>query len=152
MSSLLKKLNKNANEFNILEAYGKMTPQQIQGAIQVALNAQKRELVNEFNIQFDKLKDEYNDSIKINFKNVIDIISVELLYELAKQMGYWDLKSDTEEDEYVKESIKFRVREIFENTMEKVQGYADMKYEKMASKEFESKKKKIRKEFEINFK
>lgn len=104
-----------------------------------------------FNNEFAKLENEYNRSLKINFTNVIDIISVELLYELADQMKYWDLKVETEEDQYVKDSIKFRVQEIFENTMNKIQGYADMKYEKTASKQFEDKKKKIQREFNIKF-
>lgn len=104
-----------------------------------------------FNSEFTKLENEYNRSLKINFSNVIDIISVELLYELANQMNYWNLKGDTDEDNYVKESIKFRIQEIFENTMGSVQRYADMKYEKMANKEFENKKKKLKREFGIKF-
>lgn len=151
MGSLGRKINKNANQFNMLDAYSKMTPQQIQGAIQTALNAQRKEMINQFNNEFEKMENHYNRSLQINFTNVIDIISVELLYELADQMNYWNLKGETEEDQYVKESIKFRVQEIFENTMNKIQGYADMKYEKTASKEFEDKKKKIQKEFGIKF-
>ena len=82
---------------------------------------------------------------------VVDVIAVEFLYELAAQMNYWDLKGNTDEDNYIKESIKFRVREIFTNTMDKIQNYGESKYKKLAHKEFEKKKKKIKKEFEIIF-
>lgn len=149
--SIGRKINKNAKEFNMLDAYGKMTPIQIQGAIQTALAAQKRELVNQFEIEYAKMREEYNRNLRINFTNITDIVSVELLYELANQMKYWDLKVETEEDEFVRDSIKFRVREMFENTMAKINAYADMKYEAIASKEFEKRKKTIQREFGIKF-
>ena len=151
MSGIGRKINKNAKEFNMLDAYGKMTPLQIQGAIQTALAAQKRELVNQFEIEYMKQREEFNRTIRHNFSNVTDIVSVELLYELANQMKYWDLKVETEEDEYVRDSIKYRVREMFENTMAKINQYADMKYEEIAAKEFEKRKKKIQREFNIKF-
>lgn len=151
MSGIGRKISKNAKEFNMLDAYGKMTPLQIQGAIQTALVAQKKELVNQFEIEYLKQREEFNRTIRHNFSNVTDIVSVELLYELANQMKYWDLKVETEEDEYVRDSIKYRVREMFENTMAKINQYADMKYEAIASKEFEKRKKQIQREFNIKF-
>lgn len=151
MSGIGRKINKNAKEFNIMDAYGKMTPQQIQGAIQTALNAQRNEMLNQFDIEYTRLKNDYNRSLELNFSNVIEILSVEMLYELANQMNYWNIKGDTEEDKYVKESIKFRIREMFQNTMDMIKTYAGMKYETLASKEFENKKKKIKREFEIKF-
>lgn len=150
--SSLGKMRKNADKFALNNVYSKMNPQQISNAIQLALDRQRADLVGEFNKDFKKLENEYNQNLKYNMDCVLNTISVELLYELADQMGYWDLKDETEEDKYIKESVQFRIQEIYINTMDKIEKYSKMKNEKQANRAFKSKREKVEKEFNIKFK
>ena len=66
-------------------------------------------------------------------------------------MNYWNLKNDTEEENYIKDSAKIRIQEIYSNTMKSIENYTEMKTDEQARKTFEKKKKKIEKEFKIKF-
>lgn len=149
--SKLGKLRKNSENFFLKEVYSKMSPQEISDAIQLALDKQKAELVNAFNKDFARLENEYNKRLNQNTHTIIDTISVELLYELANQMDYWNLKEDTEEEKYIKDSARYRIQEIYVNTIEKINKYSKMKNEKQANKSFDIRKNKIQKEFHIKF-
>lgn len=149
--SKLGKIRKNAENFMIQDVYKNMTPEQYQKAVKFAVEKTKNDLIKEFEIKYTKLQNKFTNDLKGMTGNIIDTISVELLYELANQMGYWNLKEDTEEEKYIKESVKYRIQEIYTNTMDSIKKYGNMKRESQAVRTFDKKKKKIEKEFNIKF-
>jgi len=149
--SKLGKLRKNAENFAINDVYKNMTPEQYQKAVRYAVDKTKNDLIKEFEIKYTKLQNKFTNDLKGMTGNIIDTISVELLYELANQMGYWELKEETEEEKYIKESVKYRIQEIYTNTMDSIKKYGKMKRESQAVRTFEKKKSKIEKEFDIKF-
>lgn len=149
--SSLNKIKKNSEQFALKSFYEKMTPDQYQKSISYAVNNVRRDLTKEYEDKIRKLEIEYNTNLINNRDIVIDIISTELIYEIANQMGYWDL-GDSEEDLYFKESAKIRIKEIYDNTMKAIYNYAEMKSDSKANKMFSNRKKKVNEEFEIKLK
>lgn len=145
--SSLNKLKKNA----INQRYKNMTPEQVQNAINIALEQQKKDLYKLFNEKLEKLEEQHNNQVKSYSDCVMDTIIVELLYEIANQMNYWELNTKIEEDKHTKKAIKKRIQEIYSNTMESIQSYLTMKSNEKARNKFQRKKKKIEKEFKIKF-
>jgi hypothetical protein len=145
------KLRKNAENFAIQDVYRNMTPEQYQKAVNFAVDKTRNDLIREFEIKYNKMQTKCSEYVKSMTGSIIDTISVELLYELANQMGYWNLKDDTEEEKYIKESVKYRIQEIYTNTMDSIKKYGNMKRESQALRTFDKKKKKIEKEFDIKF-
>ena len=145
------KLRKNAENFAIQDVYRNMTPEQYQKAVIFAVDKTRNDLIREFEIKYNKMQTKCSEYVKSMTGSIIDTISVELLYELANQMGYWNLKDDTEEEKYIKESVKYRIQEIYTNTMDSIKKYGNMKRESQALRTFDKKKKKIEKEFDIKF-
>ena len=148
--SKLGKLRKNAEAYEIDRFYKEMTPEQYKCGIQTAIKRTQDNMLERFEVEYNKLRKQYEDSIKGGIDSAIDTLSVELLYELANQMGFWKME-DSEENEYVRESIKERVQEIFTNSMNAIKHYADMKTENQARREFQKKKKQVIKYFKITF-
>jgi hypothetical protein len=149
--SKLGKLRKNAENFAINDVYKNMTPEQYRNAVKYAVEKTKNDLIKEFEIKYTKLQNKFTNDLKGMTGNIIDTISVELLYELANQMGYWELKEETEEEKYIKESVKYRIQEIYTNTIDSIKKYGKMKRGSQAVRTFEKKKSKIEKEFDIKF-
>lgn len=150
--SSLGKYRKNADKYFLNSVYSKMSPQEMSEYVQKALDKQKIELVGEFKKKVKKLEDEYHKDLVYNTNCMLNTISVELLYELADQMGYWNLKNDNEEDKYIKESIQTRIQEIYINTLDNIEKYSKMKNEKQATRALRNKSEKVEKEFNIKFK
>ena len=145
------KIAENAEKFMINQMYASMNPAQIKEAINLAVNTERKRILEEYQKIMDKTVKECNEKINGNTRQAIDTISVELLYELANQLGYWDMKEDTEEEKYIKDSAKFRIQEIYQNTMDSIIKYSKMKKNNQAIREFKKKYKKIEKEFDIKF-
>lgn len=146
------KIAKNAENFMINQMYTNMNPTQIKNAINLAVDTERKRLLAEYQKILDKTVKEYNEKIKENTCQAIDTISVELLYELANQLGYWDMKEETDEEKYIKDSAKFRIQEIYQNTMDSIVKYSKMKKNSnQATREFKKKYNKIEKEFNIKF-
>lgn len=145
------KIAKNAENFMINQMYANMNPSQIKGAIDLAVDTERKRLLAEYQKILDKTVKEYNEKLTTNTLRALDTISVELLYELATQLGYWDMKEDTEEEIYIKESAKYRIQEIYNNTIASVNKYSKMKKSSQAEREFKKKYNKIEKEFNIKF-
>lgn len=145
------KLKKNAENFIIQDIYNNMTPDQYKKGVDYVIETTKKELTEEYTRKLNKVTDEFNAKLKSNMAKVIDTISVELLYEIATQMDYFNLKDETEEEKYIKESIKYRIQEMYTNTMDKIMKYAKMKNENQAYREFKKKKKLIENNFDIKF-
>ena len=145
------KIAENAEKFMINQMYASMNPAQIKEAINLAVNTERKRILEEYQKIMDKTVKECNEKINGNTRQAIDTISVELLYELANQLGYWDMKEDTEEEKYIKDSAKFRIQEIYQNTMDSIIKYSKMKKNNQAIREFKKMYKKIEKEFDIKF-
>jgi glutamine synthetase type III len=146
MSSIARKIRKNAENFIIQDVYKNMTPEQYQKGIERAINLTKQELNKDFQYQYEKLCNKFNREMHIQAGQIIDTISVELIYELANQMHAFD-----EEDEEIRNQIIEKVQEIYENTMSSIKKYSSYKNDWQASKEFEKRKKKIEKYFKFKF-
>lgn len=130
----------------IQDMYNKMTPEQYQKGINMAINRTRDELTKQFQKKYEKLVKEFDSNLKDGMATAIDTISVELLYELAVQMNAFN-----EEDEERLESIKYRIQQIYDNTMNSIKKYASYKNDRQASKEFKKRKQKIEKLFNIKF-
>lgn len=143
--SSLGKLRKNAQKFNLKQLYSNMTPEEYRNGIKMAVKSAVRDLAIEYDKNINKLKKEYENSLKYSTIYAIDTLSVELLYELANQLGCFEENPDFLEDKI------YRVKEIYENTMNSIKGYVDFKTDEEAQKEFAIKKKKVEAMFDIKF-
>lgn len=162
MSSFSRHIKKNAENFIIEQMYANMTPAQFKQGIEIAVaqtkkdlteryNAEIMRMANSYNEKLKKMEDDYNKEIYGYGGIVFDTISVELLYELANQMGYWDLKDETEDDRFIKESAKYRIKEIYHNTIQAIETYHNITAKKKCQKKFKDRKRLIEKEFELKF-
>lgn len=151
MSSIARKINKNAENFMLENLYKNMTPEQYKIALKNAIDKTTKELTTRFEVEYEKLRKSYQQELDYNAATIMNTISVELLYEIANQIEYWDMKEETEDDIYTKESAKFRIKEIYSNTMQSIKQYATMKKGEKAFKVFEKRKKQLEKEFDIKF-
>ena len=119
---------------------------------------EKKELNKKHEEEKEKIINEYEDIIKYRIKNIIDTMQTEFIYELAKQMDYWKLIEKekkgllTNEDENIKNSIKYRIEEIYSNIFKSIDNYSKLKDDKQVQKVYKLKKNKILKEFELKIK
>lgn len=137
MSSPLRKIQKNSETFKNSQMFG-ITYEEYSKRMQIV----KRQCEEDYNNKLMRMASEYDRQLAINTESSINTISVELLYELATQMGCFE-----KNPEYLDEKID-KVQEIYENTMESIKKYN--KY-KRPSKEFAKRKNKVEKLFKIIF-
>lgn len=143
--SKLGKLRKNAQSFTLREMYSNMTPEEYRNGIKMAVESAVRDLAIEYDKNINKLKNEYENSLKYSTIYAIETLSVEFLYELANQMGCFEENLD-----YLEDKI-YRVKEIYENTMDSIKNYTKYKTDNQARKQFEKRKKKVETMFDIKF-
>lgn len=143
--SSLSKIRKNVENYNINQLYSNMTPEDYKNGIRTAVNGTIKELNIKYQENINKLKMEYEENLRYSTIYAIDTLSVELLYELAKQLGCFE-----KEPEFLEDKI-YRVKEIYQNTMDSIKKYANYKTDNQAIKEYEKKKKKVEKMFKIKF-
>jgi hypothetical protein len=143
--SSLGKIRKNAQKFNINQMYSNMTPEDYQNGIKMAIHQTAEELNTKYRESINAIKTQYEEDLKQSVVYSIETLSVELLYELAKELGCFD-----KEPEYLEDKID-RVQEIYENTMNAIKKYTKYKTDNQARREFEKKKNKVEKMFDIKF-
>ena len=143
--SSLSKLKKNAENYKINQFYQNMTPEQYQEGIRIAIQKTTNDLTKQYNENLERLKEEANRNISQSATLAIDTISVELLYELGRQLGCFE-----ENAEYLEEKID-KVRDIYINTMEAINKYTKYKKGNQARKDFEKKKRTVQKMFKVEF-
>lgn len=143
--SSLSKLKKNVENYKINQFYQNMTPEQYQEGIRIAIQKTTDDLTKQYNENLERLKEEANRNISQSATLAIDTISVELLYELGRQLGCFE-----ENAEYLEEKID-KVRDIYINTMEAINKYTKYKKGNQARKDFEKKKRKVEKMFKVEF-
>lgn len=144
MSSIARKIRKNAENFMIQDLYKNMTPEQYREGIKLAIERARKDFEEEYRRKFEKLINEYNYNLRDGFGVAIDTISIELLYELAVQMNAFD-----EEDPEIKSQIITKVQEIYNNTITAVERYAKFQNDDKAQKEFKKRKQKVMKFFKL---
>lgn len=103
-----------------------------------------RQLNEEHKKEIDKIITEYEEILNYNMKNIIDTMQTEFIYELAKQMNYWNT-----DDKYIKSSAKYRIEEINKNIFKTIDGYSKMRDDKQVQKVFKYKKNKLSSEFDL---
>ena len=128
--------------------YSNISPKEFEKMLESAVFNTRKELKIEYDKKIDKIINDYDRLIYSNTRNVIETIQTEFIYELASQMKYWNLK-DTKEDSYIKESIKYRIEEIYKNVFKSIEGYSKMSSNEKAQKLYKMKKNKISKEFNL---
>ena len=128
--------------------YSNISPKEFEKMLESAVFNTRKELKIEYDKKIDKIINDYDRLIYSNTRNVIETIQTEFIYELASQMGYWNLK-DTKEDSYIKESAKYRIEEIYKNVFKSIEGYSKMSSNEKAQKLYKMKKNKISKEFNL---
>ena len=138
-----RQIQKNVDRYVLNEICKNMTPEQYKANIERAISVAAEDLRKYYQIKLDKMQEECNQNIKYSITNAIDTIAVELLYELASQLGCFE-----ENPEYLEDKI-YRVQEIYDNTMKSIARYTKYKNDKQARKEFEKRKKKVEKMFNI---
>ena len=143
--SSLSKIRKNVENYNINQLYNNMTPEDYKNGVRMAVNETIKDLNISYQENINKLKKEYEENLKYSTIYAIDTLSVELLYELAKQLGCFD-----KEPEFLEDKI-YRVKEIYQNTIDSIAKYTKYKTDKQAQKEYDKKKKKVEKMFDIKF-
>lgn len=128
--------------------YSNISPKEFEKMLESAVFNARKELKIEYDKKIDKIINDYDRLIYSNTRNVIETIQTEFIYELASQMGYWNLK-DSKEDSYIKESAKYRIEEIYKNVFKSIEGYSKMSSNEKAQKLYKMKKNKISKEFNL---
>lgn len=139
------KLVKNAEKFKMEQMYNNMTPEQYKEGIRNAVKISTENLAKEYDKQIRKIQEQANFEINQGIKFSINIISVELLYEIANQMECF-----VDEPEYLDQKID-KIQAIYENTLNVIENYTNYKKQGQARKDFEKKQKIIEKMFNIKF-
>lgn len=148
--SSIGKIKKNAEKFELEQIYKNMTPQMYQEGIKRAVKEATKTLAKEYDLTLEKTTNEYNEKLKMinenannRVKMAIDIISIELLYELGNQLECF--KDDVE---YLDQKIDV-VQNIYQKTMDCVWSYLEEKNAKKSFKEFKIKENKVKEVFKI---
>lgn len=145
MGSLSRKIRKNSDNFIINECYKNMTPEMYKEGINRVIKMTEDRLIKQYNEEIKRMAEKYNASLREGALLAMDTLATEMIYELGNVLECYK-----EEPEYLDQKIEI-VQGIYETAMQSIQDYASKKYktDKHAQKEFERKKKTIRKIFKI---
>ena len=143
MSNQLRKIRKNAEDFMLDRFYNNMTPEDYKKGIQTAIKITEDKLSKEYNEQLAYMRDKCNQSIREGVMHAMDTLTVEIIYELGKQMECY-----VDEPEYLDQKVDV-VHNLYETAMKSIEDYVSPKYKNanQARKTFEKKKKIVQKYF-----
>lgn len=143
MSSPFRKIQKNAEDFEIKNYFQRMTPQMYQEGIQMAIKKTEETLLNEYNLELKKMSERYNKSLREATLIAMDTLAVEMVYELGNILNCYD-----KEPEYLDQKIDV-IHGIYETAMNSIEDYASHKYknDKQVQRVFAKKKKIVQKLF-----
>ena len=133
--SSLSRLKKNAEIYKFNETVKNFTPEQYMESV----NGVRRQLEQQYNDQLDKMEKRFQHNTYNSTMNAIEVISTEMLYELAEQMNAFD------EDCEVVDQIRDKLKEILQNAIDSVKNYNSYKNEKQSRKKYKEKIKKLEK-------
>ena len=139
--SSLGKIKKNVDKYRMEEFCRQMTPEQYRQALKTATKAATENLAIEYDRRLIALEKAKDDELSA----IINVISVELLYEIACQMDCF-----SEKPEYLDQKAD-KIQEMFENTMNSIQSYISCKQSGVSLKQFHEKREKIEKTLNIKF-
>ena len=143
--SSLNKIKKNAERYRMDEIYRNMTPEQYREGIRLAVKNATEALAKEYDKNLEKVQERAKIEIKESVRAAIDMLSVELLYELGNQLGCFE-----ENAEYLDEKIE-KVQDIYKNTMQAIENYTTIKKQNQPHKTFSKRKEQVEKMFKIKF-
>lgn len=145
MSSLSRKIQKNANNFIINEYYKNMTPDMYKDGINRAIRMTEDKLIKRYDAELKKLTDKYNETLQESALLAMDTLATEMIYALGEVLECYK-----DEPEYLDQKIDI-IQGIYETAMHSIQDYASSKYknDKQAQKVFKKKKQTIQKIFKI---
>lgn len=143
MSSPYKKIQKNAQQFEMDKIYQNMTPEQYRMGIRRVAAHAAEEVSKEYERQMEKMKEEYNRTIRDGISMAMDTVSIEIIYELGKVLNCYD-----DEPTYLDQKIDI-VQNLYSTVMENIKKYAAYKNDHQAQKAYEKKKKVVEKVFKI---
>lgn len=135
MSNKLKKIEENANKFDFNKMVKELTPEQYMKNI-AYVREQERKKYYDCLIE---IEDRYKKANYDNILNTVNVMSVEILYEVATKLGMFN-----EDCEAMEQKIDL-IQEIYENTMRSVEKYAKCKTDNQAQRSFNEKIKKMKK-------
>jgi CheY-specific phosphatase CheX len=143
MSSLSRKIQKNADNFIINEYFKNMTPEMYKEGINNAIKMTESRLIKQYNEEIKRMAEKYNESLREGALLAMDTLATEMIYELGNVLECYK-----EEPEYLDQKVEI-VQNIYEAAMQSIADYASKKYktDKHAQKEFKRKKKLIQKIF-----
>lgn len=145
MSSITRKIQKNAEDFVVKEYYKNMTPEMYRHGIESAIKMTEERLTKKFNDELRSIGKQYNIALQENTLIAMDTLATEMIYELGNILECY-----REEPEYLDQKIDI-VQGIYETAMQSIEDYASNKYKtnKHAQKAYEKKKKTIQKIFRM---
>lgn len=148
MSSTWKKLQKASEDFAIKKYYENMTPEMYQEGIQRAIKMTEEKLTKEYNAELIRMGNEFNQKLQNSALMAMDTLAVEMIYELGNILECYK-----DQPEYLDQKIDI-VQGIYETAMKSIEDYASDKYtdDKDAQREFNRKKKVIKKVFGMEMK
>ena len=143
MSSITRKIQKNAEDFVVKEYYKNMTPETYKQGINHAIKLTEEKLTKEFNEKLEYIRSQFNQALQENILIAMDTLATEMIYELGNILECYK-----DEPEYLDQKIDI-VQGIYETAMQSIEDYASDKYKtnKHAQKAYEKKKKTIQKIF-----
>ena len=145
MGSPYRKIQKNAQKFELDNIYKNMTPEQYKQGIRTAVKNAVEDIGKEYDVQMEKMRQEYNRSLHESVIIAMDTLSVELLYELGNILECY--KKDPE---YLDQKIDI-VQNLYETAMNSIKDYAGTKYknDNQAQRVFAKKRKIVKNVFGI---
>ena len=146
MSSFVRKIEKNAEKQMIDNFYKNMTPEQYREGVRVAIKKTEEDLNRRYQADLVDMSKQYNRLLQINTLEAMDTLAVEMIYELGRMLECY-----VDEPEFLDQKIDI-IQQLYETAMTSIEDYADktkFKTSKDAQKEFERKKKTIKKIFGI---
>ena len=143
MSSISRKIQKNADNFMIDQYYKNMTPDMYKDGVKRAIEITEERLTKKFDAELLRMGKEYKRAIQEGTLIAMDTIAIEMVYELGNVLECY-----VDEPEYLDQKIDI-VQGIYETAMKSIEDYASSKYKtnKQAQKAFEKKKKTVQKLF-----
>lgn len=143
MSSLSRKIQKNAEDFAIKEYYKNMTPETYQEGIQRAIKLTEERLTKRYEAELLRMAKELHEDSQESVLVAMDTLATEIVYELGNVLECY-----VDEPEYLDQKIDI-VQNIYETAIRSIGDYASDKYktDAEAQKAYEKKKKTIQKIF-----
>lgn len=141
----LHSMKKNIKNYELEQFYKQMTPEQYRQGIRSAVQIATDKLAAEYENRLRRIQQEVEEEKRDITRLSTEIISVELLYELASQMECF-----VDNPENLDEKVD-KIQEIYENAMNVIDDYTKCKKSNEAQEKYNKKKAIIKKFLKIEF-